>query len=605
MDGQRTWWQRTRWDFLAVLAAAGVLLAPALQTGWNWDDSLNSSLHGLWKWHGLSWLAETCSQIRLWTLNQGRINPLTHVWKNAWFWCITDVTLHKSLILAGVGINLVLFDRLLRSLGVPRAASSLACFLAVALVQFRMYTDPVLAFNGLLQLVFGLTLASLWLLRLHLKTQRRGYLVASIACFLLSLLTYETCYPLVLLHLVLVCTYRPLWRQRLVVAAPFVAVTAAMLLLVFAVRRLPTFRGDSSYRMVFSLPQVRDTFARQTVAALPASYVLLDPLPRPFSGSCLRQLPRQWWLPLGLLPLTIVLVQRLSRSPERVPLRRLLLLGALLALLPAVPIAVCYKYQVELKNGLAYLPVYLQYFGVALVLLCLGVLLLRLAGPSAFPRLLTTLLLGIVVSACATLHYASNRQVTCLLSANRYLRAQIEELVRGQGLGPVATETLLVADPFEWDLANHGSYFYTMHTGQVVTATSPAELPAGWGGRSPAEPLPGKRRTLRVRYVASTSDQAFVVVGTLRHLESTPAGQLTRSILHVERIAVRRRSLLGAPREQTFQFHAGTVELAESDFHLTRQTPHWAIYEPPADCPDLEGETIHLTFAPVARPGAS
>src|SRR5262249_53187868 len=145
--------------------------------------------------------------------------------------------------------------------------------------------DPILAYCFLLQFVCAFFFASLILLDSYLETGRRQRLAASLFCYLLAVLTYEVAWPFFLLHILLIY----LRSSRRLPAAPvpsagwFLLAGAVMLLLPLVLRwaaRTPLFapEGVSSrehrYLITTSPALYLEALLRQTVAALPLSYVL-------------------------------------------------------------------------------------------------------------------------------------------------------------------------------------------------------------------------------------------------------------------------------------------------------------------------------------------
>jgi hypothetical protein len=453
-----------RWPLAAVLLASLVVLAPSLETGWVGDDAMNSTLPGYWRIVGIDPATETLTQIQAWWA-AGRFNPLMHVWKNAWFWCVRDVAVHKALILSLVGLDLWLLYRLSRALGLSREAAALGSLLACLLIQFREYHDPVLAFNGMMQFVAALVLGSLLCLCRYRETERTRWLVASLALHLAGCLTYECCLALCLAHVVLLP-----WRR----AAPFVAVAGLVLVVNLTLRAVGDPPADSPYRMVLRGSLVWKTFTRQCVAALPLSYAGFDPY-RSFGGGFVRECLAHAWVGLAVFPLATLLTCRVAarRSPWF-----LALLGLGLFVLPAVPIAVCHRYQWELAPGLGHLPVYLQLLGVALLLLG-GVLEAARRLPERGPaRLGLAAYVGLACAVIAVGHRASNASVVAALQPGHLLRSQLEESLHAGLLDPVPAGGVLETEGHPWEAGLHGPAFYLIHTGKRLDVRHRAEIDA-------------------------------------------------------------------------------------------------------------------------------
>ena len=85
-------------------------------------------------------------------------------------------------------------------------------------------------------------------------------------------------------------------------------------------------------------------------------------------------------------------------------------LGLLLAVLPVPILCLCTRYQGAFDYGYGYLPVYIQYFGVALVLAG-GVGMLG-RGPQRLPAGVLAAAPALLFAAFTVVDYAANVQVT-------------------------------------------------------------------------------------------------------------------------------------------------------------------------------------------------
>ena len=102
--------------------------------------------------------------------------------------------IYKCYILSLVLSNLLLFYVLLRRWSVGHAAAQLGTLSLVLLMQMRLFPDPLLAFTGLMQILTAQLLLSMIALQEYLRSQRRGWLIVSLLCYVSALLTYEISY---------------------------------------------------------------------------------------------------------------------------------------------------------------------------------------------------------------------------------------------------------------------------------------------------------------------------------------------------------------------------------------------------------------------------
>jgi len=140
-----------------------------------------------------------------------------------------------------------------------------------------------------------------------------------------------------------------------------------------------------------------------------------------------------WWC-LGKVP------------PERKYAAGCAWAGALVVVLPALPIALTVKYQRELAWGLGYLPVFFEYFGVALLGSALTTILL-----SRFPAARLRSALCVAVALVATMTQATNVRLVREGVTSRAARAALERQLTGGLLADVRNgQAVAMARDFDW-----------------------------------------------------------------------------------------------------------------------------------------------------------
>ena len=203
-----------------LLVLAALALAPALRTGYLSDDSYTSLLRGQIRVENIS-IVDKC----LWNIKQtmleGRFFPLAMLHFYVVHYSAPGVIAYKMFEIAGVLLDLALFFVLVRKLSGEDGFALLATSLTISLFQLRAFFDPILAMHGLLQTVVAGMLLSLLALQLFLEGRGRAWLFLGAATYLTCALTYEICYLLVLLHIVVIWRARLDWRSRLEAARPF------------------------------------------------------------------------------------------------------------------------------------------------------------------------------------------------------------------------------------------------------------------------------------------------------------------------------------------------------------------------------------------------
>lgn len=390
----------------SALAFQIAYLLPVLRTGWLYDDAYHYTLRPEAEANGQSFWAYAVDSLQSF-MSAGRFFPLWFFQGLGVFYVVTDVLVYKALLLVLTSIASAAVWFLLRRLGMAAAPAAAVVVAATAFMQLRTYHDPILGFAGVMQfLVLEISVALILFLG-WLAGRGRGWLVGSIAVFAVACLWYELAYAMSLLFvaLALVSKHRAA-RSRLLGAAPFVTVAGVFgAVAVFLRRRAEAvFPG---YEPSLEPGVVLETFANQVGGALPGAYALSpgnadlrdpDLFVRAVSPSALLLAAAATVLVLGFL--------HLRRAPDGRSLdwRSVVVIGAGFALLPAVPIAVAGKYQRELTAGVAYIPVFMEVFGIAM-LLVLATELLRSSASrrrtGGFGTLAVAAVLALFVGAAA------------------------------------------------------------------------------------------------------------------------------------------------------------------------------------------------------------
>ena len=350
-----------------LLLECGVVLAPVLKTGYFSDDLLGAMEHARAHYMGWNAFQYYFQKIHSLILDGRRLillsNPVIVPY------LVPSLVLYKSLVVAGVTGNVILFACYLNRLLKSRYFGFFVAGIMPLLLQFRLYHDPVLSFYFFLQWLAFLMLLTLFFLNRYLVTRRRHNLVISLIAFNLFLYSYEVSYlfPVVIAGAIWLAK-RPVTIRRMGrLIMPYVlsALVAVGLALLVRVACGETYEGA---QFQFAPFLICKTFVYQVVAAFPLSYHLGR------HGVLFAHTLSAWVgkvMPADLLALgALVFLYLAGAGYKRLHVKRFMVLGGLLLVVPAVMIAISKKYQHELPaNGLGvgYVVVYLQYFGTALL----------------------------------------------------------------------------------------------------------------------------------------------------------------------------------------------------------------------------------------------
>lgn len=457
-----------------ILLVTAASLGMLIRSGYFWDDAVNSTGYLAEKRDGVSTLRHLLDFMRNY-LRLGRINLFSAYYY--FFFYIENVHVYKALIILMILGNQLIFRNVLMEFGFSLREARLGMLLIPLLLQTRVYQDPVSGFYGLMQVLTAEMLLCAYFLSRWLRSGKRSQLILSLLCFGLGLMTYEVCFPFLLMICLLILVRRKHFGRAVRDSLPFVGMVIVMLAAVFYVRS--RFVTKSTYAGVAFSPDpvlILRTYLRQVTAGLPLNFYsagyMASVMDKTYAASSFMNYDLRKVLGsvdiADLLILAVGLICalgliRYGRKDSRTSGDQVVL-GFSFALLPAVTVAVSQRYQGQLMPGLGYLPVYMQYFGIAV----LGLLMLRGLQRSAFGRALFLSAFSVIL----LLNLQNNRAVTDILNRSFYYpRNAGEAALHGGILDFLPEDAVLISANdrrylWEADWNNHGLYpeFYSNYS---------------------------------------------------------------------------------------------------------------------------------------------
>ena len=474
-----------------------------LQSGFTGDDAVNSVTFGK---SGLretgSTLGEAILHTQMGSFALGRIFPLSAPTVFVPLYLADgNVRAFKVYIMAMVLLNVALFGYFVRRFSRSATIGFMAMLWLPLLIQFRanVFHDPVLGFGGHLQAVTTMILVSLIALLGYLNGGKRWQLVASVAAYGVAVLTYEVALPLGLLHLLTIWLYpqpRP-FPKAARAWLPFGALAGLITMVVVTLRLLnrtalvgtmEQYVGTlaagadpsaGAYTMNFSILPMLTLLAKQMVGATPLSYLVtyrsLDFQElREYASTGLSIAPLASYVVIFGFLAAIGLIGRhaLLEGPRTLTtanLPRVFAVGAVLLLLPNVMIALSPRYQLEVEWGLAYLPVYMSYFGSALLLAGLVRLLYVTLGRHHAPAAVVTafsVVLALAFAGLGQTNHSANLDDVMQTNVNYLYPRELMVSAAHKGLFsemPPDAE-LLRGNPSAWE----NSTFYSVLAGREI-----------------------------------------------------------------------------------------------------------------------------------------
>ncbi len=322
-----------------------------------------------------------------------------------------DVATHKRMVLALSLAVLPLFYWLLLRWEVRAPIAQLSVLCLTLLYQMRMHDDPFLTSHGILQAIAILLLLALLAIDAYHRSSRPIYLAACALCYGIALVTDEASYGLPLVLLAPLWIRAGDWRVALRRFSPLLLLSLIAMILVIWLRIHHADTIDSEDKLHWSLPKILKTWAAQTGGAAPLGYLALcaadrAAIWRPWTIALEWE---SWAALIAAVGLSLFLLRRVAEDREStaMPQPVVKLAGLALWLVPALCVAMCARHQAR-AVGAAYLPVYLECFGLALII-AWGLAQLRVVLPGQWRKCAWSL--ALVNGIVATLTLDMNRAV--------------------------------------------------------------------------------------------------------------------------------------------------------------------------------------------------
>lgn len=525
---------------LLILLVTAASLEMLIKSGYFWDDAVNSTAYLAEKRDSIPTLRHVLD-FMLKYLELGRINVLSVYYY--FFFYIENVSIYKMLIILSILADQLIFRKVLTEFGVSPGGARLGMLLVPLMLQTRAYQDPVSGFYALMQVLTAELLLCTFFLSRWLRGGKCGNLALSLLCFALGLLTYEVCFPFIVMIFLLIWVRRGSFRRALRDSLPFIGLVVLMLAGVFFVRA--RYVSKSTYAGVaFSLDPLRILRAgiTQITAGLPLSFYSAgyqaSVMDQVYPASSLLHYDLASFLrsvrlsDVILLLASCFILSRRGKGEEpagRPVLSELAVLGLSFALLPAVTVAMSQRYQGQLVAGLGYLPVYIQYFGIVTLLLCLTLRLKPCAGSRA-----------LCLSAFALiflLNLQNNRAVTQIMNRSFYDPRNAGEAALAGGILDFLPEDAVLVSVnertylWEADWNNRGLYseFYGNYSRSLPETVGDTRLLRGMGTENEDGLLTLSPENVWVIRYGGNAERGFAKLGHLISAELDPRSGKLRS----------------------------------------------------------------------------
>jgi hypothetical protein len=468
-------------SYLLVIALCIIVLSPMINSGFISDDALRSLLKGQLLESRQNLPPYIYNDIKNWMIFNGRFIPAAFLIDAFLF--VSNLFLYKISMLTIVIVNVVLFAYLIKLLTNSGAISLLAISGLPLFFQFRLYHDPILSFGWGQGMIFVYTFVSLIFLVKYLKTEKKLYLIISAFFYLVDLMTSEMTYIFFPFHLLIIyfLSGKNKIRNIIKVGSPFI-LAVIIISGISLYLRLAFHQGYEGTKISYNLVPYFATLTKQSFAAVPLSYFIVDPH-KIFTDKFIFLKGNVALYPMLFAICYFVLFVNISNEikKERLPVAKkniilILILGILIIVLPGGIVSLSSKYQGEIGWGIGYLPVYISYYGLSLIVSTFIYLVIYklINNHRIMPKVICTMF-AIICGVLGTINY--NNNIITVAKTNYsflYPRTIIEEGIKNGLFQTVPNDSYLVAendydlnavqggwDFYRWD----SPAFYRMHSG--------------------------------------------------------------------------------------------------------------------------------------------
>jgi len=552
----------------ATLVLCAIFLSPILKLGYIGDDIYNSFVNG-WMFYNHKNLVDAFTNVAgLWIHKEGRFFPVGMIYGILFWHFFPSQSVEKVVQLAAIIVNVATFAVFAAALGKSRQLGTLAALIALVTFEIRNWYDGMIAYFIVVPVALELALLSAYFMLRWLEApDRKRYLAGSLLACALGFLTYELTYALALVNLYL-CLRRSRDRKTLFVGfGSTLALIAGFVIFDLALRAAAHMSGQGE----FSISPQPGPWARaaffQAIGALPLDYAASRLI---WPGLVISSAVSVYVAIIVLVLAPIVVRRVISSRPNQI--LDLLVVGVLFWIPPAVMLALSPRWQAELGPGLAYIAVYIEYYGVALVLSALCVALFRVVGGHRVSSVLATLAFTIAVSLGLYLTAHSNERVVTELLPLRNARTTLEDAFRSGLSDPAPDGSLIVLDGSyvfnfgDEPTAPNAKYLLAQVTGRRFAVQSEASLDGAILCAGPI--IRGtcrvKSNVFRYRNLVSDASKMWIQLAHVTELQGA-GGEASRTLMDTARVyatGFMRERALASGAQQIRAFPGGAALFA-------------------------------------------
>ncbi len=393
------------------------LLWPLLSSGYVSDDSYNSQIIGTLIQNKETLYHHVFSEIGTWLKYSGRF-LLGWLYIHPIYYYVNNITYIKIINILVITLGNFFFFLFTKNQTKSNKLALLSSLVITCFFQIRAWHDPIIAFTFLIPTIFLLSISSIYFFTEDLKSP--SYFKYYLAIFLYSIAVffYEIAYIFCWIFLLLAFERFKSFRASMKKSFPFFMPVFIALFFSFSIRIFSkhfdfsrmTYPGVSiNLEPIFFLK----SFFIQIVASLPLSYFYFS------QHEPLSLMSNYDYIFFGSFFLLVsALIFFTSKEFARFKLKYWMLSGLILIFLPAIIVAFSghQKELIDVGFGFGYIPVYIQYFGLCILLMSL--MFFCLPKRSNFFAAFLSIIFSALITYISVQNFLLNRSV--ILKSNQF-----------------------------------------------------------------------------------------------------------------------------------------------------------------------------------------
>lgn len=418
-------------NFIYLLIASWVIISFyfLLDTGFTKDDTWNSLVRGQIIEEDISLFKRIYNEVNGWFFGAGSIRLLYYCFIYTFYYFTPELLTVKLFTVSTLVLNALLFFNLINKLTNSIQYSFVTCLIFISIIQLRVGDDPVLGYPSYIaMLVMCIYLYSYSCFIEYLNSGDISLKKKSEIFFLVGCLFYELLVPYFITYFVIAYLFKNKFELAFKDSKNFIKISLIIIFLTTFIKLiyLPYIKGTvSTYPILnyhLDLFVFLKAFYIQFAAAFPLNVYLFN------NEGVTNNL-----LNLSILLIVfsfifflVLVIVRKNNYPFN--LKKLFFIGFLLSIIPAGLVAISGHQNELIDNGMgsAYFPVFMQYFGIAILISLIIFVLIK----NIFLKVIIIIPLSIIFYIGSYLNIETNKDIAQLTNTEtHYARNLVESAI--------------------------------------------------------------------------------------------------------------------------------------------------------------------------------